>query len=140
MRDTPAGPVAVDQVPTSLCWWGDRLLVANLTAGPFPRGEATVKSFDPQTRNLQTIADGFTAMTDLACSRSATGGLTLVISELTNDLSAPMSTGRVVVYEGGTPRVVVSGVAATAVAIHPMTGDIYTTLLFSGRLLRVPMR
>jgi DNA-binding beta-propeller fold protein YncE len=39
MRATPSGPAPVDNVPASLCWSGDKLMVGFLTASPLPPGE-----------------------------------------------------------------------------------------------------
>jgi hypothetical protein len=50
-----------------------------------------------------------------------------------------MPTGRVLVHEGGSARVIASGIFPTGIAVHPATGDVYIALL-GNRILRAPVR
>ena len=135
VRTSDAGTTYNDNVPTSLCWSGDRLLVGALTGSPFPVGTSTIRAFDPATRQMTAFAEGFTAVTDIDCAAADTSRR-LVAAEFTLDITGAAPTGRVKIYDGTTSTVVASGFAPTGVAIEPGSGDIYVALL-GGRILRV---
>ena len=136
LRTTPDGRVAVDHVPTSLCWWGDKLLVSNLSAGPLPPGEAAVRLFDPRTREMQPFRSGFTTITDIACDSAANR---FIVAELIGTGTPP--NGTVTLQAGDGRRVLASGVTPIGLAVHPRTGDIYVSAnvpQLGGRILRIP--
>jgi hypothetical protein len=132
-RQTPAGTVLVDNVPTGLCWSGGKLALGLLSAGPFPLEEASIRTVDPATGATDVLARGLTAVTDIACS----GASKVIASEFTIDLTAPAPSGRIKVIEGGATRVLASGFFFTGVSVDPRTGEIYAATL-GGAILRFP--
>jgi hypothetical protein len=101
-RQTPAGTVLVDNVPTGLCWSGGKLALGLLSAGPFPLEEASIRTVDPATGATDVLARGLTAVTDIACS----GASRVIAAEFTLDLTVLAPSGRIKVIEGGAARVV----------------------------------
>lgn len=134
-RATPAGTVLVDNVPTGLCWSGERLLVGFLSGGPFPAEEASVSAVDPVSATTALFAGGLTAVTDIACIRGSGGGPGVVAAEFTTGQGP---SGRIKVHDGSTSRIVASGIQApTGVAVDPRTGEVYVAGL-GGVILRLP--
>src|SRR6185436_10529901 len=61
----PVGPPFIENVPTSIRWNGDQLLVTLLSGAPFLPGLSQVKEVDPGTGTQATIASGLTAAIDV---------------------------------------------------------------------------
>ena len=76
----PAGPPFIENVPTSIRWNGDQLLVTLLAGAPFLPGLSQVKQVDAVTGGQTTVASSLTAaidVTPLFEDDAAAGFLTL---------------------------------------------------------------
>jgi len=60
----PVGPPFIENVPTSIRWKGDQLLVTLLSGAPFISGLSQVRQVDPVTGAQTSLAQGLTAAID----------------------------------------------------------------------------
>lgn len=61
----PAGPPFIENVPTSIRWNGDQLLVTLLAGAPFLPALSQIKQVDPVVGTQTTMASGLTAAIDV---------------------------------------------------------------------------
>jgi hypothetical protein len=140
-RTVGGATTLVDNVPTSVCWTGDGFLIGLLSGGPFPPGEASVRSLNPSESVPSSFATGFTALTGMDCARSSAGTLRVFTSEFTLDLSQQVPSGRIQVIEGANRRILASGVPLpTGLALDAVSGDLFVTTFAPGGIVRVPIQ
>lgn len=80
---TPVGPRTVENVPTSIRWDGDRLLVTVLSGFPFVPGLSEVRAVDPATGATSVVVAGLSSAIDvipLTVDGDTVGYLTLEYS------------------------------------------------------------
>jgi hypothetical protein len=58
------GPPVIENVPTSIRWDGDRLLVSILGGFPFPAGQSQIRAVDPDTGEDFQVIGGLTSAVD----------------------------------------------------------------------------
>lgn len=142
VRFAPAqrGGLPVDNVPSGICLVDGEILVSFLSAGPFPVGEASIRSVSANSGAVAMRHGGLTALTGIHCTRSSSGVPRIYTSEFTLDLFAPAPSGRVQVIEGENRRVLAESVPfPTSLTTDPETGDLLVLTLI-GTLFRLPAR
>jgi hypothetical protein len=80
---SPVGPRQIENVPTSIRWNGDQLLVTLLSGFPFIAGLSEVRQVDPDTGDNTTLIAGLASAIDvipLSKDGETTGYLTLEYS------------------------------------------------------------
>ena len=128
LRSTAAGPVPVDNVPTSVCLQGDQLLVGLFTASPIPEGEASIWSIDTRSRAARPTISSLSGVVDILC-----GAEGLYVLEGFPNRTPTFS--RLSVYQGGSQRIladVESAAIGAAMAQDPLSGAIYYARLGFG--------
>jgi hypothetical protein len=136
LRHNVGGEQPVDNVPSAVCMKDGQILVSFLTAAPFPRGDASVKTIDPTTGAAGPLADGLTGVVDMACLASGS----IAVVELTMDFANVLvPTGRVQLIDGFEKRVLASELPVpNAVAQDPVSGDLFVGTI-TGLIFRVPL-
>lgn len=138
---TPMGPPMIDAVPDSIRLFGDQLLVTLLTGFPFPAGVAGVRKVDIATRTSESFITGLTAAIDVLPVETPGGGPRFFVLEFsTNMLSQPRGPGRLLRFDSptATPVVVVDNLTSpTSLAHDPLTGELFVTEIFTGRIIQV---
>jgi len=131
----------VDNVPSGVCWSGEELLVSFLSGGPFPPGEASIRSVNRATGEVTPFISGLTAAIDVLCSQGPSGGRYFTL-EWTQDFSrGAVPSGRLRVYEGSGSRTLASQLPnPTGMAQDPLSGDIFLARYYLGQILRVPVQ
>jgi hypothetical protein len=137
----PAGPPFIENVPTSIRWNGEKLLVTLLAGAPFLPALSQVKEVDPGTGAQTTIVSGLTAaidVTPLYANDEPAGFLTL---EFDLNFPAP-GPGRLqfVSAPNATP-VIVSGCLTTSssMLLDRKTHRLVITELATGRLVTLEL-
>ena len=141
--DQRPGPQFVDNVPTAVCAVEGGLLVSFLSGNPFPAGAASVKIWRPSDGGWSkpALAAGDLSMvTDLVCLRNAAGAARMVTVEYAAEPAtrATVPSGRVLVHDGPSRRLVASGLnLPVAVTQDPASGSLFVATL-GGVIFRFP--
>lgn len=133
----PAGPPFIENVPTSIRWNGDQLLVTLLAGAPFLPALSQVKQVDTVTGSQTAIASGLTAaidVTPLFANDEPAGFLTL---EFNLNFPAP-GPGRLQFFaEANASPVILSGCLTTSSSmwLDRKSGRLVISELATGRLV-----
>lgn len=133
----PLGPPVIDVVPDSIRLVGKSLLVPFLTGFPFPPGAAEVRKIRLANNSNEPFIAGLTSAIDvLAIEGASNQFFTLEFS--TNQLmGAP---GRLSLFRqtDAAPVVLVNNLTSpTSLARDPVSGNLFVTEIFTGRVIRV---
>jgi hypothetical protein len=138
---TAFGPRLIENVPTSIRWDGDQLLVTLLSGFPFIAGLSEVRTIDPDTGENEALITGLASAIDvipLHEDGEAVGYLTLEYS-LAHLAGGP---GRLQVFNTSGKSVAVLDdelVTPSAMAYDPVTGSVIVTEIDPGRLVVLPV-
>lgn len=131
----PFGPPVIDAVPDGIRFVDGRLLVTLLTGFPFVPGLSEVRRVDAQTGVSSTFIGGRSSAIDVLGGSSRQH---YVLEFSTNFLAnAP---GQLLLFQspGLAPTVVAGGlISPTGMVRDAVSGDIYITETFTGRIIRV---
>ena len=134
----PFGPPLMDAVPDSIHFFGDQLLVTLLTGFPFPSGAAEVRQVDIATRRDESFITGLTTAIDVLSVRTPAGDDRFFVLEFSTDFlnEAP---GRLLRFDSptATPVVIADLITPTSMTRDPVTGDLFVTEIFTGRIIQV---
>lgn len=137
----PFGPPFIDAVPDSVRLSGDSLLVTNLTGFPFPPGAASVRKVNLDTGAMATLVDNLTSAIDVLPLRNPRSAQrTLVLEFSTNMSASPAPPGRLRLFDApGSTAVTLSDnlITPTSVARDQVSGELFVTEIFTGRVMRV---
>ena len=136
---TPIGPRFIDTVPNSIRLIGKSLLVPFLTGFPFPQGTAEVRKIRLANGANEPFITGLSSAIDVLPAKNATGDDQFFTLEFSSNMLA-MAPGRLSRFDqnGGAQVVLVSNlVSPTSLAQDPVTGDLFVTEIFAGRVTRV---
>jgi hypothetical protein len=131
------GPPLIENVPTSIHWSGDQLVVTLLSGFPFIAGLSQVRQVDPETGEDRALIRGLASAIDVippSPDGRLAGFLTLEYS-LAHLAGGP---GRLQVFdEAATPVAVISGTLVTpsSMVYDRRTGTIIVAELNTNRLL-----
>jgi hypothetical protein len=133
----PLGPPFIDVVPDGIRLVGKSLLVPFLIGFPFPPGAAEVRKIRLANNSNEPFITGLTSAIDvLAIEGASNQFFTLEFS--TNQLmGAP---GRLSLFRqaDAAPVVLVNNLTSpTSLARDPVTGNLFVTEIFTGRVIRV---
>ena len=135
------GPRLIENVPTSIRWDGDQLLVTLLSGFPFIAGLSEVQSIDPDTGDNVVVISGLASAIDVIPLRDddrTVGYLTLEYS-LAHLAGGP---GRLQVFDAvATPIGVVTDVLTTpsSMSYDRQSNAVTITELIPGRLVIIPL-
>jgi hypothetical protein len=139
----PAGPPFIENVPTSIRWDGDELLVTLLSGAPFfIPGYSQVQQVDPDTGAITPLIAGLSAAIDVAPLRAHgcdTGHLTL---EFNLNFPAP-GAGRLQYFSApdATPIVLADCLTTSSSMVVDRKGDrVVLSELATGRLMALELR
>jgi hypothetical protein len=138
---TPVGPRQIENVPTSIRWDGDRLLVTLLSGFPFIAGLSEVRAIDPDTGANVALITGLASAIDvlpLTTDGETVGYLVLEYS-LAHLAGGP---GRLQVCNAsGTPVAVLADdlITPSSLAYDPKTGLVVVAELNPGDLIVIPL-
>ena len=132
----PFGPPVIEAVPDGIRIAGGQLLVTLLTGFPFVPGLSEVRLVDTETGGSSTFIGGRSSAIDVLGGNTSTQHYVLEFS--TNFLAnAP---GQLLLFQSPTsaPTVVAGGlISPSGMARDAVSGDIYITEVFTGRIVRV---
>jgi hypothetical protein len=134
----PFGPPMMDAVPDSIHFFGDQLLVTLLTGFPFPSGAAEIRKVDVATRRDESFITGLTTAIDVLAVRTPAGDDQFFVLEFSTDFLNEAN-GRLLRFDSptATPVVIADLITPTSMARDPVTGDLFVTEIFTGRIIRV---
>jgi hypothetical protein len=135
----PFGPPFIDPVPDSIRLVGKSLLVPFLLGFPFPPGAADVRKVRLVNGATEPFISGLTSAIDVLPVEVSKD----VFQFFTLEFSANMlmgAQGRLSLFSvpNGPPVVLVNNLTSpTSLARDPVTGDLFVTEIFPGRITRV---
>lgn len=135
------GPPFMENVPTTIRWNGDQLLVTLLSGAPFIPGLSQVRQVDPVSGANSTVIQGLSAAVDvipLTSDDASAGFLTL---EFDLNFPAP-GPGRLQFFSGvGANPVVLAGclTTSTSMILDRKSGRVVITELATGRLVTLEL-
>jgi hypothetical protein len=137
----PAGPPFIENVPTSIRWNGDQLLVSLLSGAPFIAGLSQVRQIDRVTGESSSIAQGLTAAIDatpLFEGDAPAGFLTL---EFNLNFPAPGPGRLQFVSAPNASPVILSGCLTTSssMVLDRKSNRLVIAELATGRLVTLPL-
>jgi len=132
----PFGPPVIDAVPDGIRIAGGQLLVTLLTGFPFIPGLSEVRRVDTETGGSSTFIGGRSSAIDVL---EGTTNAQYYVLEFSTNLrgGAP---GQLLLFQSpsSAPIVVAGGlISPTGMARDAVSGDIYITEIFTGRIIRV---
>jgi hypothetical protein len=135
---TPVGPPWLDPVPTGIHRAGNRLLVTFLSGFPFPPGLGQVRVVNIDSARDELLVGGLTMAIDVVpMARGRRGYLVL---EFSTNPAVPEAPGRLLRFDSSdAPPVVVNAqlVSPTSMVLDRLTGELFVTEFFAGRLTRI---
>lgn len=137
----PVGPPFIENVPTSIRWNGDQLLVTLLSGAPFIAGLSQVRQIDPVTGANAPLVQGLTTAVDatpLFEGDAPAGFLTL---EFNLNFPAP-GPGRLQFASGANASpVILSGCLTTSssMVLDRKSDRLVIAELATGRLVTLPL-
>ena len=138
---TAFGPRMIENVPTSIRWDGDRLLVTVLSGFPFIAGLSQVRAIDPDSGANFALITGLASAIDVLPLRE--DGETVAYLALEYSLAhLAGGPGRLRLFDAdGNPIAVVAGglVTPSSMAYDPETGFVIVAELDPGRLVLIPL-
>ena len=131
---TPVGPPQIHQVPTSLYYDGQNLLVTTLTGFPFPPGKATIYKLSTSGA-LSVYQPGFTTLVDIV-EGGKKGKLVMEHGQFGQTGFVPNS-GRLVWANGSSMKELIGGLNRPAGLKQVNDHTWYVTSTGDGTLLKV---
>ncbi|MDQ3817689.1 MAG: ScyD/ScyE family protein [Acidobacteriota bacterium] len=134
----PFGPPVVEAVPDGIRVANGQLLVTLLTGFPFVQGLSEVRSVDVAAGTSSTFIGGRSSAIDVVEGKKGANTQYYVLEFSTNFLAG--APGQLLLFQSPTaaPAVVASGlISPSGMARDPVSGDIYITEIFTGRIIRV---
>lgn len=135
----PFGPPVAEAVPTSVRVFGKQLLVTLFTGFPFAPGLAEVRKINRANDSQSTFISGLTSAIDVLPVRGANGENQFYMLELSTNLLAN-EPGRLQFFSsaGATPVVIAGGlIGPSSMARDELTGDLFITEIFTGRVIKI---
>jgi hypothetical protein len=138
---TPVGPRLIENVPTSIRWDGEQLLVTLLSGFPFIAGLSEVRAIDPDTGDNFALITGLASAIDvipLYADGETVGYLALEYS-LAHLAGGP---GRLRVFDAtGTPMAVLADdlITPSSMAYDPRTGSVIVAEINPGSVVVIPL-
>jgi hypothetical protein len=138
---TPVGPRLIENVPTSIRWEGDRLLVTLLSGFPFIAGLSEVRTLDPDTGDNFALITGLGSAIDvipLTEDGETVGYLTLEYS-LAHLAGGP---GRLMVFDAwGDPIAILNDelITPSSMVYDPRSGTVIVAEINPGGLVLIPL-
>ena len=131
----PFGPPTVEAVPDNIHRWGNRLLVPLLTGFPFAAGLSEIQTVSLKDREHGTFIPNLNSAIDVL--HTETGSFYTLEFSANQLVNQP---GRLKFYSSpnAAPVTVVANlISPTSMARDEITGDIFVTEIFTGRIIRV---
>jgi hypothetical protein len=138
----PFGPPVIDPVPNSIRLIGKSLLVSFLTGFPFPAGTAEVRKVRLVNAANEPFIGGLTAAIDVLPAKNASNQDIFFTLEFSANMLVADTPGRLTQFDqfGGAPVVLLSNlVSPTSMAQDPISGNLFVTEIFTGRIIRVQL-
>jgi hypothetical protein len=135
----PFGPPFIDTVPDSIRLVGKSLLVTVLTGFPFPAGTAEVRKIRLVNGASEPFIGGLSSAIDVLPAKNSSGQDLFFTLEFSTAqlMNAP---GRLTQFDqsGGNPVVLLTNLMTpTSLAQDPVSGNLFVTEIFTGRIIRV---
>jgi hypothetical protein len=135
------GPPFIENVPTTIRWNGDQLLVTLLSGAPFIPGLSQVRQVDPVTGANNPLIQGLSAAVDVA--PLATGGTVEGLLTIEFDLNFPVpGPGRLQFFSAaGADPVVLAGclTTSTSLILDRKADRVVISELATGRLVTMEL-
>ena len=138
----PFGPPVIDPVPNSIRLIGKSLLVSFLTGFPFPAGTADVRKIRLANTADEPFIGGLSSAIDVLPAKNSNNQDIFFTLEFSTNMLAANTPGRLTQFDqlGGAPVVLLSNlVSPTSVAQDPVSGNLFVTEIFTGRIIRVQL-
>ncbi|HXG92656.1 MAG TPA: ScyD/ScyE family protein [Blastocatellia bacterium] len=139
----PFGPPFVDAVPDSVKVFGNKqLLVTFLTGFPFAPGQAEVRKINRVNDSQRTFIAGLSSAIDVVPFTAQSGQDQFYTLEFSTNMLMN-SPGRIQFFSSAdaAPVVVTGGlISPTSLARDEMTGTLYVTEMFTGRIIKVQVQ
>jgi hypothetical protein len=134
----PVGPPVIENVPTSIRWNGDELLVTLLSGAPFfLPGYSQVQQVDPRTGDIAPLITGLSAAIDVTPLRSHGCGESYLTLEFNLNFPAP-GPGRLQFFpaNGDSPVILADCLTTSSSMVFDRRGDgLVISELATGRLV-----
>jgi len=134
----PVGPPVIENVPTSIRWDGDDLLVTLLSGGPFfLPGYSQVQQVDPRTGEIAPFITGLSAAIDITPLRSHGCGESYLTLEFNLNFPSP-GPGRLQFFpaNGDSPVILADCLTTSSSMVFDRRGDrLVIAELGTGRLV-----
>jgi hypothetical protein len=135
----PFGPPFVEPVPDSIRAFGKQLLVTYLTGFPFAAGQSEVHKINRVNNSHVTFIGGLTTAIDVLPVVGADGQTRFYVLEFSANFLSN-TPGRLLLFDSptATPRVLAGGlISPTGMAFDSLSGRIFITEMFTGRVMQV---
>ncbi len=136
----PFGPPVIDPVPNSIRLVGKSLLVTFLTGFPFPAGTADVRKIRLVNTANEPFIGGLSSAIDVLPAKNSNNQDVFFTLEFSTAMLTPNTPGRLSRFDqpDGAPVVLLTNlVSPTSLAQDPVSGDLFVTEIFTGRIIRV---
>jgi hypothetical protein len=136
----PFGPPVIDPVPNSIRVFGKSLLVSFLTGFPFPAGTAEVRRIRLANTADEPFIGGLSSAIDVLPGKNLSNQDIFYTLEFSTNMLAENTPGRLSRFDqlGGSQSVRTTVlVSPTSLAQDPVSGDLFVTEIFTGRIMRV---
>jgi hypothetical protein len=138
---TPVGPRLIENVPTSIRWDGDRLLVTLLSGFPFIAGLSEVRVVDPDSGDSVALITGLASAIDVlpVTADGQTVGYLALEYSLAHLAGGP---GRLQLFDASGARGIVLAdelVTPSSLAFDPRTGAIVVAQINPGDLVVIQL-
>lgn len=129
-----------DAVPTSVTWYGDKLLVTQLTGFPFTNGASRAVLVDVNTGAVEPFINGLTNAMDILPIARAEGRPRFIVLEHSGSITAPPPgvPGRLLLFDTPAPTTLMPTNAATSLAWDAESGNLYVSDL-GGNIYRMKL-
>jgi hypothetical protein len=139
----PVGPPFIENVPTSIHWAGEQLVVTLLSGAPFfLPGYSQVQQVDPDTGAISPMINGLSSAIDTIALRADDGDAAFLTLE--HNLTFPVpGPGRIQFFPtANASPIVLSGclTTPTSMAIDRKSSRVVISELASGRLMTLELR
>jgi hypothetical protein len=136
----PFGPPVIDPVPNSIRLIGKSLLVSFLTGFPFPAGTAEVRKVRLANSANEPFIGGLSSAIDVLPAKNSLNQDVFFTLEFSTAMLVANTPGRLSRFDqpDGAPLVLLTNlVSPTSLAQDPVSGNLFVTEIFTGRIIRV---
>jgi hypothetical protein len=140
---TPVGPPVIDPVPNSIRLQGKSLLVSFLTGFPFPAGAADVRKVRLANTAIEPFIGGLSSAIDVLPAKNSNNQDIFFTLEFSTNMLVANTPGRLSRFDqpDGAPLVLLTNlVSPTSLAQDPVSGNLFVTEIFTGRIIRVQVQ